>query len=178
MWISIAVFLVFAGCRCNDTPKIEEVRNVHGAGFDTLVTLAAMGEVPRGRAAAGDVVLVDTQTAEHVEALAGAVGFVRVAESPADLADGVAAMAAACGGCHGAVPLGVQRPVWTHTRAADWAVFGVVWGEAEAPPEGGDVPPAVRAAWVDPVPKDSAATDEAEVRLTRVFTACQSCHSK
>lgn len=119
-----------------------------------------------------------TPDGDGMDALGGALGFVQIGGDPAEIADGTAAVAAACGRCHAerAIATLAPRPAFAHATAARWAAWGLVWSEPAEPSSSDDAPAvALMAAWraVDPADTDTPANQQA---FTRVLGACAGCH--
>jgi hypothetical protein len=153
---------LFALLACTGSPPPEPPPPpAHFAGFDALVRATAGSRVDNAKIHARD--LTSTGEAAESEAagkIGAALGFVQVATDPADVADGVAKAAAACGSCHDASAVTAPEPPrWSHQAAAVRAAWGVVHNRQETPPD--SLPDEVRAAWGD---------------LAEVLKACQGCH--
>lgn len=187
----IGAAVLFGGCRCRSTEPEPVVMPVaHYYEWDKLVARATRGNLEEARIIAVGLaggVHDDLEVGAAGDAngkVGAALGFVGFAEDAVELADAVSSAAGGCGMCHastGALPP-MPRPAWTHETAADWAVWGLVWAEPAAPPEGGDeVLAGLVATWAEPLPPAldtgvQPAPDE--VRTARLIAACAACHAK
>ncbi len=144
----LELLLWLAACRCDGGTTPLPAPDAHYAEFDHLVDLAAMGSVAPARELARDLDVADDDAK-----LASAAGYTQTALDAEELADGVAAMAAACGACHAQdhVTTSTARPPFDHEHAARWAIWGLVWGPQEA---------------------------DSESKAAQAIAACSSCHAK
>jgi hypothetical protein len=155
--LAIIAVLGLAACRWGAPEPVPREREPHYEGFDVLVDLAAHGDRDAAQHAARE--LSGGSDADS-EALGAALGFVQMAEDEGELADGVASAAAACGNCHRERGIRAldDRPAWKDGSTARWAIWGLVWNDASAPPGGW---PAV----------DSDERDVAAARVARILAS-------
>lgn len=169
--------LLLSACRCGSPPpRAEDVRQPHYAEWERLVTQAALGDVETATLLARDLTEGEAAAWDGAggeagaRAVGGALGFLQIAESRDDLADGLPTAASGCATCH--VGAGVQpradRPEWAHETAAAWAAWGVVFSRSEPPPPRGDPQAAGAAPVIGPPTEDS---------LGQLLVFCQDCHA-
>lgn len=170
----MGIIALAGGCRCDApvTPIIPAPP--HYSGFEDLVDAAAIGDVAAAKAAARDM----RTDGDGMEGLGGALGYAQIAMDRAEIADGAAAVAAACGRCHAERRVATlePRPAFTHATAARWAAWGLVWNDAIDPAPGDDEPTTqMIAAWHATTPVDTD-TPAIEQPLARLLGACAACH--
>lgn len=158
------LLLWLLACRC-DGPRLP-APEPHYAEFDALVDLASRGSVAPAKELARDLDVADDDAR-----LGSAVGFVQAALDAEELADGVAAMAAACGECHAQQPVNAPaRPPFDHEHAARWAMWGLVWNASTSPPTAPDDRARQVAAAMLP-------QSEPQTQVAQALTACSTCHA-
>ncbi len=173
MILALAILLI--GCRCAEPPPERELVIPHYGEWDSLVRLSALGEVDAAKLIARDLTEGEAGAwdgeggADGAQAVGGALGFLQIASSAEDLADGLPIAASGCGTCH--VGAGVQpradRAAWGHETAAAWAVWGLVFSRVEDPPGGGGAE-AMRAA--------EAYNGSPDDPVVALLSDCHECH--
>ncbi|MEZ4241844.1 MAG: hypothetical protein R3F59_37985 [Myxococcota bacterium] len=98
----MTVWLVWMACRgAAPEPDPPLAATEHAAGWEELVAAAQRGDVPTTQVLARDFSLGDVDQDDPAAArLGAALGFLQVADDPADLPDAVAKAKAACVACH------------------------------------------------------------------------------
>lgn len=178
---ALGAVVALGGCRCGAAPE-PSPEVPHFLGWDALVEAAWRGRTDKATLYATDLSGgpptegVDGAAAEGDATVAGALGFVRFAQDPADLAEAVSTAARGCGTCHDALAAPAPpRPVWAHETGAKWAVDTLVWTRPGSPPQA-EVPEEITTAWNEPVPDDAPHGREA-ARVARLLVACAGCHA-
>jgi mono/diheme cytochrome c family protein len=167
-----------AGCTCRSDPP-PEPPPAHYEGWEGLVGAVAAADLETARKLAQELdggPLAEADDAGAAEVGAG-LGFLGIAEDASEAADGLAAAASGCGDCHAARsvrPLD-DRPPWEHHTGARWAVWGLVWNDAAAPPAGDATLNPLALCWADPVDTD---VDPERGRAARLVASCAECHAK
>ena len=168
--------LLLTGCRCAESPPPAPFVAPHYGEWELLVRQVALGEVRTAAQVARDLTVGEPGEwdgaggEDGARAVGGALGFLQIASSAEELAEGLPIAASGCATCHAGArvqPTG-DRPVWAHETAAAWATWGVVFSRQERPPARGT--PELRAmaeVW-DPA---------SESALTDLVTLCQDCHA-
>jgi cytochrome c553 len=161
------------GAACHARPEPAPPPPAHYEAWDALVDAAWHGDTEAVGTHLEAMIggpPVDGATGPAAEAdatLGGALGFLRVAQTPDDLAMGITRAASACGACHAAeaVPAPLA-PEWSHPTAAAWAVDAVVWHRPDVP----------RAAVLPAEAGAALASDGAAARARSLLVACAGCH--
>jgi hypothetical protein len=178
MRTGVWVGLLLSSCRCGEPSQPETVNFVapHYGEWNLLVRQVALGEVGTAAQVARDLTAGAPGEWDGVggedgaRAVGGALGFLQIAASAEELAEGLPIAASGCATCHAGArvqPTG-DRPAWAHETAAAWASWGVVFSMRERPPSGGASEIAAAAAAWDPASKSA---------LADLLSRCQDCHA-
>jgi hypothetical protein len=91
--------LALMACRGGEAPALPEPH--HASEWSALVAAAERGDVQTAQVLARDLTLAPVaEDHESAAALGAALGYLQVADEPADLPEAVAKARAACVACH------------------------------------------------------------------------------
>ncbi len=162
------VFAIACALGPDTTPPPDGPVMVHFRGMEGLVDAVVTGQIDVAHTLARDMTAgVGPDGEELGNANVGsALGFLQVAEEE-ELADGVAALATACGDCHREMSVPPPDPEErSHASLGRVLVDAAVWGrEASVAADKSDVG---RAWWSSEAPED---------KLARALDACRGCHA-
>jgi cytochrome c553 len=158
------------GCSLGPSPQptVDSPVMLHFKGMDGLVDAVVAGQTETARTVARDMTAGEGPAGEELgsAAVGSALGFLQIAEGE-ELADGLAALAVACGTCHAeeAVPSPTPEAP-SHGSLGRLLVQGAVWNrDVRVDLDGSDVGRAL------------AAPGTAEEKLARALNACRGCHA-
>lgn len=142
---------------------------LHFRGVEGLVDAVVTGRNEVAHALARDMTAGEGPDGEELgsAAVGSALGFLQIAEDE-ELADGLAAMATACGTCHAEQAVPPPEPEsWSHESLGRVLVDAAIWGrEVRVRAEGSDV----GRAW--------SSSEDPEDKLSRAIQACRGCHAE